>query len=610
MPSLDVANKVPDSEIHKPTNLPPVSHPVKRAGQAAVSLLSGALSLFSLPGCNEAGIAVERPQPATRKSTSLPEGAGSNLLPPKDMRQDRVDSVIESGMLIVNLRADLSFLAALDAPLRLGVANKLLGSLNSTRVPRDPKGAVSWKEVLDHERRLHLLSVVAPDAYNEVIPAADKYLADLISSIGNPNTPTSHDFIELDRRIRELYKLSHVATRQREERYLELINRLDHVLQKADLAEVRTFIKETRIKWQSGAESAMQRGSNELKELDQTSPLYVRLCGSAFYTRDSVWYYKPQLEKDQGEWRLELHRKETTADRSILALRKLNDPRVFIAVRQRRLMQLMDDDKVDTLVRMAEKTRAQELEHAALIKSYDLPRDRRIIYLRIFSKDEDEVIRSSLMACMLMRYALAHRYGAAMEVQPIIFTDELIPALTEAFKKPTTDPNQKVHFHIEFYCHGDDQSLHFRDDPTGADLVKAVFSNPNVTASISTMACYGGGLREAILREMRDKPYLKQLLVVFLQTKPNMVNEVALLSDWNTTKIEHFGTLPADESLYYLLNSNCPIGEVFQKAGDQVEESSYTDPEAIVDGELISDASQGSLPWTTNSFQDPHQVQR
>lgn len=184
----------------------------------------------------------------------------------------------------------------------------------------------------------------------------------------------------------------------------------------------------------------------------------------------------------------------------------------------------LENGRFADVVALAEQNYEQEQTQRTTLSKFDLPKREPLIYLRLFPRTYDETIATSLHASSMLASVLESKYPK-MHRLPTIFSDypkdDLKRVITEEYEKGVR------YFCLDIYSHGSEEKLDFADGLSAADLAEIVKRFPQARFQISTIACYGGGLRKGFLSEFDLDKSLKSNLSVFLQSKPKATNPVA-----------------------------------------------------------------------------------
>lgn len=197
-------------------------------------------------------------------------------------------------------------------------------------------------------------------------------------------------------------------------------------------------------------------------------------------------------------------------------------------------------ESLDKLVEDIEAWRICELANVEQLTAFELPEGAKTSYIRVFPDQHDDVIDSFITTGMTMAATLKKRYGDAVEIAPLTFSDDAAITLSRAVHSAHTGGTRN--FVIDLYGHGSYNSIHIGKDLTPADVVKLVDAYPDSTFIVSTVACHGGGFMLPLYDAVNERPERKDRLIFMSQTKSEVVNlhisskkEDGLINNWGSS---------------------------------------------------------------------------
>jgi hypothetical protein len=234
---------------------------------------------------------------------------------------------------------------------------------------------------------------------------------------------------------------------------------------------------------------------------------------------------------------------------------------------------------------------AKQEKNKHLLKNFDLPKNRKIGYISLFDPKFDltrSLSQVKNFSILLVKILKSRGYNidlSAMEGKPFVDTNEPIKYMTtkveELYSRGIRD------FYLDFNAHGIPGKVMIGKGVTGDTLVNLFKKYPDCRFNITSIACYGGGLRKGILNYLKSPKGRKRAedISLFLQAKPSRPNTAATLGAAKSGR--------AYVSNYYVhfarfLLQGMSFGEAAYAADIEVKKYYPNDAEAIVDGKLIS----------------------
>lgn len=279
---------------------------------------------------------------------------------------------------------------------------------------------------------------------------------------------------------------------------------------------------------------------------------------------------------EESVWRVDF---TSPLNPGVVVLRDRDLPQRMVAVYTPEFLQCVNEKRVGELIGRAERAHQSELLGTERLCSYDFPARGPLAYVRVFPHACDEVISSDIFSSMMRADSLKRRYGARMEINPILFTDSPAEALGAEITRLHAGPARPSFFCLDISNHGERDHIAFPNKITAADLSAIVKEFPGCRFAIRSFACFGGGLREGFQQAMRGDADLAARLAVFVQTKPELYNRITVTS----------GSLYDLALVRELRDPKIPtFGAAALLADLQAKLFTELDAEAIIGGELIA----------------------
>ncbi len=270
----------------------------------------------------------------------------------------------------------------------------------------------------------------------------------------------------------------------------------------------------------------------------------------------------------------------------LVAVFQKDNPEILVIMSIQEIIKLIEDDKFSEIAKKAKSNYENQSSGKETLRSFDLPKDQKISYLRVFPREFDMVTGSSLHSSGMLAAAMMNNYN--VDAPPAIFTDDpktsFVEAISEAYK------NGVRYFHLDIYSHGSEDFLDFKVKFRASDIVDIANKFPEAKFTITTIACFGGGLRKDFLYLFKSAPELMNRISVFLTTKPDVMAMSGVLKNYKESQLERPDIY---SSYYYLflidgLQKKMTFGEAAERADFMTKKLTYGDPEAIINGKLIS----------------------
>ncbi|MBI5152796.1 hypothetical protein HZA39_04630 [Candidatus Peregrinibacteria bacterium] len=259
-----------------------------------------------------------------------------------------------------------------------------------------------------------------------------------------------------------------------------------------------------------------------------------------------------------------------------------NNPAMFVVLQWKDILEKLENNHFDEVAKMAKENFERENSQKERLQAFDLPKDQAISYFRIFPAEHESTISDTLQGSSMLVSTLMSRYPN-LQNNPIIFSNnpkkDLADALKTAYDKGTR------FFYLDLYNHGSEQEILFKTPLTANDIAEIAHKFPDAKFTISTIACYGGGLRKGFIDLFKKNPDLKTKLAVFLQSKPNIIN-LAGIQKGESYQLKAFSTYYYS-FLMQALQKGASYGKAAATADEKTKEYTYGDPEALIGGELF-----------------------
>lgn len=550
----------------------------------------GSLALTLLGGGRDAE-AVVPPDRAVPASTSNALFFPARITP-KEARFDpgshmqKIDAAFDDGLERKRL------LITLPAAARSELAHHADAYL-SANPPKDFDSQLKW------QRHLFVLRACDPclaAGYDRAEEQALKSFLDGLDSWQKSKTPLR----ELDISMRKFHQLIGALGENGQASSLSKMMEIERELggKQADLmAYVKSSLDTSRKRGlddRKSSQEAIQSGSkNPVLKYIMTHSVNSEIEKSPdFKSEKGRWLFQEKLaDGKKAGWIVELDSMFLQLHGRYYALRLASDPNVFVSMSEEEFRGALKGGRLDAKVKEARRTAELETKHADALMAYDFPKEGKIGYLRVFPDTHDKVISATLQSSMLLSAALTHRYGERLDNMQPIFTGSPTSAITGAIDKARAGGKGPAFYCIDLYNHGSPGEVAFDHGMTARDLVAIAKRYPDCRFAFTTIACFGGGLREGLLSEFKTElekdPDLKSRVALFTQTKPNVPNYLAAV----TTGLSSH---PYSSTSYYLhmvdalYDPKCKtFGEAARRADLRTKECLSIDAECVIDGQLI-----------------------
>lgn len=439
---------------------------------------------------------------------------------------------------------------------------EILKQLNNLK-PQTFDGYIDW---IRHAERLKECDIVLYALRkNEV----EKKVGEVIKMIHPKGIPSID---QLDAEARKLWILYSVCSFVNVNLCADALKSIEEQMQKKSPKEISAYLDGKIKSAYKIYDAERNQGLQEIYELIEIAVRTNNIKG--FEKKGNEYFYN-------SEWKIENPGGET------VVMRKIQNPNILIAIGTRAFIEVMEEGKVNKFCQEAEenyKDENREMKKETL-DNFDLPKDQKVKYLRIFPGEYDEVTSTEILTSIMMTGILKKKYSQ-MDIAPIIFTNDPISALTpqliEAYKNGTR------YFSIDFFSHGSENALLFDKEIKAEDLKKLMERFPDAIFTFGTNACFGGGLREGMMKIFEKNPGLAGRMNIFLQTKPNIENKSAVVS-----KTWRYNDLGLATSYYHLqfikaMNEGKTYGQAARIADIETKKHIHIDAEAMIYGDLIT----------------------
>ena len=282
----------------------------------------------------------------------------------------------------------------------------------------------------------------------------------------------------------------------------------------------------------------------------------------------------------------------------LVRIRRGDRPEIFVGVEPGTFFEMAAAGRIGDLCRQAVSNHERQRQPERLaLRAYDFPVERlrrtggKIAHIRLFSADREvmgSVITSMIQASALRGAALRARYGEDMVLLPPPAIDrDPIQALRRALRG-AYDLGAR-HFPVDVFSHGTSEYLDMGRRVTGAQLLEVLRELPNdASFDLSTIACFGGGLRVSLMRALArpENASIRGRLNVFLEAKP-YVGNILMTVGGDALERERNGT-----HQYYLVTRSLfagrSYGQAHEYADDMTPDFLPMDPEVILRGVLLT----------------------
>lgn len=390
---------------------------------------------------------------------------------------------------------------------------------------------------------------------------------------------------KFNKKLKKLYELSFPGY----EKPSEIIKETENELIKF-IADHPDEVKGTIDEWLSRLQTSTESKIKDYSPEEHSKVLEALAIndreGNIKIVKGEDGYNVFSKEFEGENWILE---KYTTGANHIVIFNEKN-PKIFVVLPWNDIADRLENKDFKSVVKMAQENYKRENENIGELKSFDLPRDEKISYLRVFPETYDATVSTAIQGSCILGETLRNNYKN-LENHPAIFSDypkaELRKSIEKQYKKGCR------YFFLDIYNHGTEDEIAFREPLKASDFADIIKDFPDAKFVISTVACHGGGLRKGFLEMFKDNPELAKRISVFLQAKPNVVNiggKLGAFSEYQKYSDEIFSTY------YYLflieaLRGGKSYGEAVIYADQKNKQYIYNDPEAIIQGDLITKIS-------------------
>ncbi len=263
-----------------------------------------------------------------------------------------------------------------------------------------------------------------------------------------------------------------------------------------------------------------------------------------------------------------------------------NNPQIFLSLNPKEFIKAIEDNALASLVEKAELHFDLQKKGEDVLNNFDLPKNKKIIYVRILPKTSDKTLSKSLTEGVFFRSALKHNHKDNLITLPTQFTDDP-DATIRSLVDTHSNIKRPVHFLIDIVAHGSQEGFLFKEKYTGQNMIDtAKQEKRNSTFTYRSIACHGAGVSKHMKKEeVLNDPDVSKRLTVFLQNKIYVPNIGSATDEKSGNQLN-----ASPGSLYMILGlfENKGYGRSFREADLRVKEMIGTDPESFVDGNYIA----------------------
>ncbi len=290
--------------------------------------------------------------------------------------------------------------------------------------------------------------------------------------------------------------------------------------------------------------------------------------------------YQPR--QDQEKWDISLN------DEHLIVFRQKNAPQVMFVVM--RSMLLDDAILLEKRAALAEKEykQTQSGTNQKAMKEYDLPKNVPVAHLRVVDISDGQhftLTRTGLANSTMLNKVLQSTHPQLI-TRPPLFAGKSNPKemLHREFESVALQCKGKpFHVCLDVFSHGKENNFRFGDYSLDAkDIVELLQEFPQCTLTMNTIACYGGGMIEGLMKDKKfqtDKT-LQSRLAVFTHAKGDAAN---------IGKMDLNGGMPITDANYLHLMDALLKGKSYGEAAftADMETMNYapTDAEAVIHGQ-------------------------
>jgi len=233
-------------------------------------------------------------------------------------------------------------------------------------------------------------------------------------------------------------------------------------------------------------------------------------------------------------------------------------------------------------------------EARTALRDHDLTRNGTV-YITVTPERYDIVTAASVTYAALLENVLIRRYGKTLE--PIhIVSDSPMNQIRDGIRESLNRAPQTKDIFLQLHEHGAPHGLGFSPVITAEDLARLSEEFPKVDLHVMTIACFGGGLRPALQREMEKNPNLKQRLHFYSHTRPEV--EAVALGTGGSTRIYdvEMSSTPYMLTLIKKLAEGraTTFGEAVDDADRESQKVAPINPETLLNGEFFGQANPAS----------------
>jgi hypothetical protein len=457
-----------------------------------------------------------------------------------------------------------------------------------------------WQEQAAHQRFVRMLDALGADSY---IAERDRGVDNLRSFFEQQRSTIEAEGVtpaDLDNQSRAAFYLlascEGVSQRLCEGRLVELQEKTTALGTQELKAYAQSNVTDMRLNF-----AQKQQNGEELlalKTIKGAVPLPAVLSLVSFQAEflkredarveDNLTLYQCQIEgAESADWKIEIYYHGGTG--FDVTLRNVEDATLFCSMNLSEFAEQVKDGSLEKRLERVVSNAVQERERADLMDAYDFPKDADVTYVRVFAPTGDKVIGSWIHTSMLLADAFESRYGDQFKTADHLLSSDPKTDIIQLVENTICDADKKQHFLIDLYEHGVHDKLGFPVELKAADLIEIVEKYPECTFDFTSIACFGGGLREGFEKELADKPELRDRVNLFLQTRPDEPNLTSRVTPTPGMEIPTRGSLYHFHMIQALLNDDFKsFGEVLRHADTETKKYVPVDGESIIKGKLIT----------------------
>lgn len=532
--------------------------------------------------------------PETPKSSQSGDDAKLQAL---FQRLERKEEKSDEARLLTELRAAMH-----DGYAPMAEKVKLIDGRQRTaivdKIEQDLEEPVTLEEHHEWQKEANILHAVDATRYQALRPSPLARLQEAMKGVKNDafdkkivsKNEQDKPYEQFDRQAQYIHRLiAAQGTVEGQTLCQQTLSELEQKFLSAQEKDFPSFIKREI----ATVNDAKKREAPELHAtLKRSLDFYVenkkmRAFSSAMQEKDGKYFYVSKISGKEQTWEVGLY------DQTVpMIWFRSTDPQkpglaFSIAFMDEAQLNALDGDlkMIEEQEKKALQTYEKEhtKEHWDTLTNYDLPKDRPIIYLRVFSKEYDPVASPGIITSSITGSALRQRYGERVIVSPPLFTDDPaqeIRAAMHIYKQRFKD--QPLHFITEVSSHGLKDRYLFHTPMTANDLYqlhnRPEFKNDSFTNG--GIMCYGAGMVSGLENhpEFQKNTDLQKRWGVFTQTssdRPGIVTRSTIASMYHAYFLE-------------ALQKGATYGEAAKIADLETQKVVPVNPEAIVNGKVLA----------------------